>query len=209
MMNFREGKKSLVKILSDSAAGRYQTIGAQKQVKDSKDLKGEDRYVQVYYSSGDFELSTGRQSGPTQHKITYKIELSVSASAKVDLATINSETASIGEKKAALEGLRLASDEADDSIDELADIVYQVIMNGENLDVAFPKGKFSQRWIAQIQKDDPTPRGELLVLTGSMILTAKTAEQVSGATGVDGNTNDATIELVGDDNAKQGVTQQN
>jgi len=209
MMNFRSGKKAIIQILNNNAVGRYTTIGAQKQTKDAKAIKNENRYVQVYYSVGNFPLGVGRQSGPTQHHITYRIELSISEAAKVDLAILNSDTATASEKIAALAAISLASDRVDDSMDELIEIVYQILMNGENLDLAFPSKNFSQKWIDQIQKGDPTPKGELVVLTATMLLTAKAAEQVGGLVGTDGTTNDTTMELVGDDNAKQGVTQVN
>lgn len=208
MMNFRLGKESIVNILSTAAGGRFQTIGAQKQVKGAKDFEGAKRYVQVYYSSGNFEKGVGRQNGPTQHNVTYKIEMSVAAAAKVDLSTLVDPQSTPAQKATALAAMTEASDVADELLDELFEIVYQIIMDGRNLDLGLPVGTFSQRWIDQIQKDDPVPHGELLVLTGTALLQAKTAEQVPGDIGSTGTTNDTTIQLEGDD-AKLGVTEVN
>ena len=209
-MNFRVIKQSLIdNVLGPAEAGRFQTVGFQRQAKSAEEVKGILRTVQVYYSSGDFPKSSGRNSGTTQHGVIYRVDLTVSEPAKGDVAAINNSASSPAEKAAALLAFQEGSNLTDSSLDELADIVYQILMDARNIDMGLDKGVVASRWVGGIQKDQPVPQGNLVVLTGSMPLSLKTPEIITGDTGTAGNIFDTTIDLEGDDVEKTGVTVDN
>lgn len=208
MMNFRKIQESLiVNILGPAENGRFRVIGFQRQAKSAAEVLDCNRHVQVYYSAGEFKKSAGRKTGPVQHDPTYKIELTVSKGVEVNLSVINDELATAGQKSNAMAEFREGSDAADKSFDELANIVYQIIMDARNIDLGMPKGVLSNRWIERIQKDIPSPHGEYVVLTGSMDLTLRTVEAVSGEEGLGiATVNDVTVDQDGDDVEKAGVS---
>lgn len=204
-MIFRQIKEALVnQILGPAEAGRFRTVGFQRQVKSAAETLGASRMVQVYYSSGDFPKNAGRINGPTIHDITIRLDLTVSTAAAGDLSVINNPASTSEQIAVALLAFQEAASLADDSIDELFDIVYQIIMDGRNVDLGLPSGTVSNRWIDQINKDDPVPRGEYVILTGSMILTCRAAETVSGDIGVAGNIYNIDINIPDDEVQKTG-----
>lgn len=210
MMNFRTIKDSLINnVLGPAEAGRFQTIGFQRQSKSAEEVKGNLRTAQVYYSSGDFPKSSGRNSGTAQHDVAYRVDLTVSEPAKGDIAVLNNPGATAVQKAAALLAFQEGSQLVDDSLDELIDVVYQILMDARNIDMGLDKGIVASRWISGVQKDQPIPQGDLVVLTGSMRLTLKTPEVIVGDVGTVGNIFDTVIDLEGDDVEKTGVTVDN
>jgi len=211
MMMFRELKAAIVALLGENEFEQFRTIGHQRQGKAAQSVKGNDRLVQVYYSSGNFPKTSGRVNASKQHKVTFRVELTVSTPAKMDLATINSSTATPSQISTALSGLAEASEVADASLDELIDIIYQIISDSRNYYLGLEKGDVSDRWIGSIQKDQPMPRGELVILTANLTLTAQVAEQNIGAVGAPGSSTGAvistTIDIDGDDVEKTQVIQ--
>jgi len=205
MMNFRTIKTAITGIFGAAESGRYQTIGFQRQSKNAAEVLGSNRFVQVFFSSGDFPESGGSRSGTKNHEVTYRIELTASASSKIDLSVFASGTEA--QKSAAIAAHLEASQEADNSIDELIDIVYQVIMNNRNLDLGLPVGTVTNRWISSIQKDTPPNQGEYVIMTASMNLTLRTTEEVTGDTGTtpDIVEMDTTIKYQEDQDDKSGV----
>jgi len=205
MMNFRTIKTAIVGIFGSAEAGRYQTIGYQRQSKNAAEVLGSNRFVQVFFSSGDFPESGGSRSGTKNHEVTYRIELTASASSKIDLTVFTSGTEL--QKAAAIAAHLEASEEADKSIDELIDIVYQVIMDNNNLDLGLPVGTVTNRWISSIQKDTPPNQGEYVIMTASINLTLRTTEEVTGDTGTTPAIveMDTTIKYQEDQDDKSGV----
>ena len=204
-MNFRTIKAAIVQIFGDAEASRYQTIGFQRQSKNAAEVLGSNRFIQVFYSSGDFPESGGSRSGTKNHETTYRIELTASASSKIDLSILATGTES--QKSAAIAAHLEASEEVDNSIDELIDIAYQVIMDNNNLDLGLSIGTISNRWISNIQKDTPPNQGEYVIMTASMSLTLRTTEEVTGDTGTTPATveMDTTIKYQEDQDDKSGV----
>ena len=81
MMNFRKIKGSIIQnVLGPAEAGRFQTIGYQRQTGSVQQAGSGVTNVQVFYSSGDFPKST-RWTGPVSHDITYRVELTVARAA--------------------------------------------------------------------------------------------------------------------------------
>jgi hypothetical protein len=207
MMNFRVIKDSIIdNVLGPNSTGKFVVVGFQRQNKNAVETLDTSRTVQVFYFSSDFPKNKGRLNGPTQNNVTYKIELTVSSAAKGDLSVVNNPASTPAQIAVALSAFQEASYLADNSFDELVDEVYQILMSGIFLDLGLDKGTVSDRWIGNVQKDHPEPRGGYVTITGSMNLTCNTAEQVPGDVGVAGTVFDTTIDIKDDDVEKTGVT---
>ena len=207
MMNFRVIKASIINnVLGPAEAGRYRTIGYQKQTTDVEDVLDNDRSVQLFYSSSDFPKKGSGLQGPFKHEISYRLELAVSKEAVVDLAVLNNPVSTPAERAAVLNALQEAGDLADESFDELVDIIYQVFMDADNLELGLDIGVAADRWIGQVRKDEPEPTGELVLLTGTMVLTCAASEEAAGDPGVSGaKIIDTVIDIDGDDIEKTGA----
>jgi hypothetical protein len=210
MMQFRQTKKDLTTMLGDAAQGRFQVVGYQVQTVDASEILNDNRRVQVFYGEGDFEKSHASLSGPTEHDVTYRIELAASQPAKVNLAVIKDENSTQAQISAALDCFQDSSKLVDESFDELLDIVYQILMDGRNIYIGSegPPYKVKNRWVSGMRKDDPVPQGEYVVLTGVIMFTCRLTEEVPGDTGVAAadDAYDMTLDLDGDDNEKTGAT---
>ena len=205
MMQFRTLKDNIITILGDAAADRFVTVGFQRQSKSADEIKDSDRTVQLYYSGGDFPRGAAGLTGPTKHIITYRIDLAVSKAAEGDLTVINNPVSTPAQIEAALSAFQEASDLADQSADELIEIVYQILMDARNVDLGFDPGTVANRWLTNIEKDNPLPRGDLVVLTASMRLTCSVSEDVLGDSGTDATEFDTVVDIEGDDVEKTGV----
>jgi hypothetical protein len=210
MMQFRQTKKDLITILGNAAQGRFQVVGYQVQTIDAAEVLNDNRRVQVFYGEGDFEKSHAGLSGPTEHDVTYRIELAASQPAKVNLAVIKDETSTQEQVAAALSCFQDASGLVDESFDELLDIVYQILMDGRNIHLGqdSPPYTAKNRWVSGMRKDEPVPQGEYVVLTGVIMFTCRLTEEVEGDIGVDaaGDAYDMKLDLDGDNNEQTGVT---
>lgn len=208
MMNFRKIKKSITeKVLGPAEGGRYRTIGYQKQNTDVEDVLGKNRTVQVFFSSGDFPKNASGLQGPFKHEPSYRIELAIAEDSAVNLAALKDENATDADREKAWKSFVEAGDSADESFDELVEIVFQVLMDARNIDLGLPVGDVADRWVGQIRKDEPEPTGEYVMLTGAMMLTCSTSEEANGDPGVTGAAIiDTTVDLEGDDVEKGGVT---
>jgi hypothetical protein len=211
MMNFRVLKTNLESILTASAAGRYQVVGFQQQATSAIEVLGVNRRVQVFYGSGDFPKGKASTTSHTQHEITYNVELTVSAAAQGDLSVINDGGSTPPQIAAAIAAFQTASSKADESMDELFDIIYQILMDARNVDIGTtgPPFTVSNRWIGGMRKDNTIPQGEYVILTGNIEFTCQSVEEVVGDTGTPAGAGpfDSTIDIDGDDNEKTGVTE--
>jgi hypothetical protein len=205
-MNFRTLKSAIISILATAEAGRYVTIGAQRQSTAATEITDNSRTVQVYYDNGQFRESAGRIIGSVTHAVTFNIDLKVSASASVDLAVLNAVGSTPAQRAAALTALQESSAKADEIFDELVEIVFQVLMDARNYDLGQAKGVVADRWIPSIQKNEPLPQGELVVLTGSMPLMCRTVEHITGETPSAATTIDTTLIVDDDEDTKAGKT---
>ena len=201
MMNFRSIKSAIVTLLGSAAAGRYRTIDFKADKTGAGGVVNSDRSVQVYNTSGDFPQNAGSPSGPVMHDVVVKIELMASAKAQGDLATLSDATASEADRAIALTAFQDATLVADDSIDELINIIYQILMDAENLDLGYDD-PISDRWVPSWNKADPIQEGELVTFLASMNLTYRIDEQLTGATPTPATPDEAVdtnIEITQDD----------
>jgi hypothetical protein len=212
-MNFETLQLNIVSILGAAAAGRFRVTGYQTMTEDADESLDSSRLVSVYYNEGQFPKEKGGISGPSMHDPTYAIEFMVSKAAEGDLATIDNPASTALEIQTALANVKHAEHLADTSWNELAGIVYQILMDARNIDLGMSVGIISSRWIDNLRKDQPGQigiargilGGKLVVITGSMQLTCVLEEPILGDTGTAGEIYDTTIDLVDDDNERTGV----
>ena len=179
-MLFQTVKNAIQDILVANANGRYRVIGRQLQSRDAENVKDSNRLVQVYYDSGNIEMSNGR-NGRKNHKMKFMIDLSASAAAKGDLTLL--ETGTPAQKANALASLREASEVADDLIDELIDIIFNILFDARYDDLNFDKGSLGLRWIDSIKKDTLLDSGEFVVKTANISLSVNGPEVITGDIG--------------------------
>ncbi len=205
MMNFRKIKREIVNILNANAKGCFTVIGAQKQVKSAEEVEDFKRSVQVFYGSGDFDESSG-YSGSKDHNISFKLDLTLSKQAEGDISSLIDINANAVVREASLSSFRNASDLADDSFDEFVELVFQILMNPVNKDLNLGVGVIGKRWINNVNKDQPIPQGEVILLTGTIDFKVKTIEEITGEVLTTLATNiDTTIDIPDDDVEQTGV----
>ena len=205
-MEFRKIRDSIRRVLAQNANGEFNVIGAQKRGKGASEVVNRSRLVEVFYQRGDFPKSGGSVYGPTKHDMTFRIDLTVAKPAQGDTDTIQDPNSTAAEVARAIADMMESDQLADDSLDELFDVVYQILMDARNIDFDLEKGSVGSRWLSALNKDEPIERGNYSLLTGSCLLTCNTSESVHGIRGVEaGSIIDANVELETDVPGKAGV----
>lgn len=205
-MNFRIAKANLLSIL-DANPVSYVVIGFRRQGKSAEEVLNYGRTVQIFYASGDFVKDVGRMRGNVQHDVTFRIELTVAKDCEGDLSIINDPDSYPDQVSLAINMFQEATDLADTSMDELIELVYQKLMNVTQYDVGLTKGTVSNRWISNVTKNSPVPRGESVILTASMLYTCRMSEEIVGAVGTTGSLiYDVQVDVDNDDIERAGVT---
>lgn len=202
-MQFQAVRDAIEATLNADAAARYQVIGYQVQA-----TSAEERAiptVAVYYGSGDFPQSGGSIAGPNKHNATFRLEFTVTANPQGDLATLQDENATQAQLATALATFQNAAREADRLLDQLISDVYGVVMDARNELFGLNVGDVSSRWMGNINKDNPVPKGEVVMLTGNAQLTCTVEEAVLGETGLAGEDIDVVVDIDGDDVEQTGV----
>ncbi len=208
-MLFRTVCDAIKSTLNTAAAGRYLTIGYQRQTKAAEEIANL-KTVQVFYNSGEFPESGGSRSGPVHHNATYTIWLSVSVGAVADVAVLEAPGSTEAQISAALLAAQESSEVADKQMDELIEIVWKILMDARNQDFepanSALRYQVSNRWISNIRKGQPQEEGSYFLLTAEMNLSLTIREDVVGeatTTGLEGI--DTVIEQDGDPNINTGV----
>lgn len=183
-MNFIQVKVALQNLLIDNANGNFQVVGAQRQEKSGEEFVGSDRMVEIYFKKSSFPRSKGAFLGPVSSDVEFSIEFTVSAPALVDLSVLENPSSTTEQIQTALSSMKAASSEADDRMDELISMVWQILMNPINEKLGL-RGIVSNRWVDDAIKNDPNPRGSLVVLTGAMPYSCNVCEVPPGELGVD------------------------
>jgi hypothetical protein len=184
MMQFRTIKTALTNLLGAQAAGRYTVEGYQRQSHSAEEILNNLRHVSVYYVSGAFpENESALEQGPYDHEMTFRVELLLSADSKADLTALTNANATAAQYAAALAASLPASANADSIFDELVDIVWNILIDTPNRDLGLAQYTIERRWIRNVQKEHPLPRGEYMVLAGTMDYVCRAIEK-TGAVGV-------------------------
>lgn len=203
-MEFQSLKASIIQILSNASAGRFAVIGSNKR-QDATERKGSTKTVQVYYTSGMFSKRSSGFQGPIAHDATFRIELVVASPSRGNLAVLNSEDSTASEFAAALTDFQDASDVADTEIDALSAAVFQIIMSPLNISLGMGGGRVASRWLNELKKGAPSPRGEYVIMSASLDLTCRLSEPITGDIGTPmddgGVTTEISTNLPGSDSA--------
>lgn len=203
-------KDALDALLLANAAGSFAVLGARKQVSDAAQIADDKPRVTTYYERGSFSKGkSSRQS--VDHQFTFKIDLLVSAKASVDLTILSSEGATDAQRAAALAAMQGATDKADTALDAVAYAIWNIVMAPENEDLGLAVGIVADLWLDDFAKNQPQPRGGLVLLSGSFTLTGQCVETPTGETPIAGEGVDVLVKLTADvsgdtlDTASQGV----
>jgi hypothetical protein len=197
MMKFNIINAALIQTLGENELGRYRTIGYQVQTKLSADFVGTDRAVQVFYESGEFPEVGDKSSGDIQHIISYRLEFTVSSKSSVDSDVLKDPDSTKEEKAAAIAAGEISGQIADDSMNELFEIIFGILKSNANRDLGQEPGIFDKLRIPSFRKDDLIDNGSLATLTASAIITMKANEDVSGVEPVVINSISTTTDING------------
>lgn len=206
MMQFRVVRDAIKTKLNEAAdlggGPRYQVVGFQRQ--DTASSQRKLPTVTVFYNSGDFPMDQGSIAGPNQHNTAFAVQLTIVKGSEGDLSAMDTATTEAG-LAAALATFKDAAANADDLMDQLADDIYQVLMDSANETFGLPIGALASRWVGAIQKNDVVRVGQSVILTGFMRLTCRVEEKVLGVTGTSSQGIDVTTDLDGDDIEQTGA----
>ncbi len=193
MMLFEQVKAALIQLLGAQAAGRYAVDGYRGQSRGAEAISGNLRHVTAYYRSGQFDKArSGWLQGPHRHAMTFAVELTLAAAARVDLSVLDDPEATPQARMSALAASLEAAANADSLWDELAGILWNILMDPRN---AEPGGlAVAERWVGSLQKDNPAPKGEFVLLSGSMDYTCSGVERPAGEAGVEAASIDVSLE---------------
>jgi hypothetical protein len=200
MMRFREVKEAIINVLGAAATanGTYRVIGYQDRNRAAEEALGDSRLVEVFCSSGDFPKSAGDIGGTMIHDPTIQILLTVASRSLVDLSVLDDPGASDAARAAALLAAKPATSIADDSMDELIELVYQVLMDAAERDFGLTD-LVANKWIPSWRKDAPLNLGEYVILGANMTLEFRVDEEVDGDSVVPADVIDTTL-VVADEN---------
>lgn len=206
MMLFRTIRDAIKNYIAEQSRGDFTVVGAQRRGKGARTVLNLDRLVEIYYARGEFPKGGGAGHNTNQHNMTFRIDLTVSRAVEGDVATIEDPNSTAEEMAVAIAQMKESGVLADESLDELFDCVYQILMDATALDFGLEIGVVASRWVSQLSKDEPVKIGNYTILTGSMILTCGTAEPVYGYKGVEADPEmGAEVDLETDETGKAGV----
>lgn len=181
-MQFRTLAARIKTLLGSVAAGQYRVIGYQTRSQGADEVIDNSRLVQVYYSSGDLPRSAGSMTSPAIHDITFGIEITVSKAAEGDLATIDDPSSTALQLQTAIAGIKTAEDLANDSWNEVADLIWNTLMDARNKDLGMTANTVGSRWVLGLQKKEPVKEGDLVLISGFLNLSARVEEVADGET---------------------------
>jgi hypothetical protein len=208
-MQFQIVRDAIISVLGADAAllpaeNQFRVIGYQRQAEDAKTALLAS--VQVFYDTGEFPKSGGSFVGDSvKHKTRFRLELTVAGKSKGDLSGLDSGTpAGVA---AALATFQEAAKGVDDAIDQLWSNLWNILMDAKNETYGLAIGAVSSRWVDGFKKDQPTPKGEIVVLTANASLTCDVDESVIGIEGILGTSFDVTFDDInGDIEQKTGAS---
>lgn len=207
-MQFQAVRDAIISVLGiDSdllpAANQFRVVGFQRQAEDAKTALNAS--VQVFYNTGDLPKSGGGFVGEVKHNVEFRIEMTVAKKAEGDLSGFENAAS----EAAAATALATFSDAAklvDDAMDQLWSDVWNILMDAKNETYGLAIGAVSSRWIPSFRKDQPTPKGEIVLLTANASLNCSVDESVLGIAGISGDDFDVTLtDINGDTEQKTGV----
>jgi hypothetical protein len=168
--------------------------GVQKRRLDSKNILDMPS-VTVYYDQGSFPEGKSSVNGPYQNESTIRVDIVAAGAAEMDLGPIT-QGGTPEEIAAALAAKTDAEALADAKSDEIAAIVFDIIMRPQNrtLGLDYNPG----RWITAYKKGNPQTTGDLVVLASYFTVTVQVPEETTEEAGTPGTTVSHRIDLTPD-----------
>lgn len=203
-MLFRTYGAALRTILGNNQGSDFVTVGYAARQKDALEYINSARTVEVVYVAGDFPKSSSTRAGGQNHQMQYVLSLTVSEAASGDLATLNDDSSTAGELTTAISNLKLAEHAADESMDELADLVYQIAMSAVNMDLGLD-AKVANTWISDFKKEKPGRFGDLVVIRGQYMFGCQGTEEITGVNPVTGLGIDVSLDIHSDEDTKDEI----
>lgn len=204
-MQFQNVQSALVTALGNDAAGRFRTIGYKDQEIGQNEIVSNDKLVSVYYSKGSLNESRSGRNGPADHECSFNIELKLSQPAKVDISTLEDSGSTDNERKIALAALQDAKNLANSNLDDFINIIFGILTDNRNSFLGLSKNVFANRWISNIQKEDPMYFGDSLICSATLTYTCDVIETFIGDSGSSGDVIDLTMKLNEESTAQTGV----
>lgn len=187
-MMFEQARDAIETLIKSYQANRFRVVTEQKESSGASEHKGIKRSIQIFYESGSFPDGTSSKRENT-HDVTFQIEYTATAAAKVDLTVLNDPESTESEIIAAFSASQTAGFTANRSIDELRRMIFQILLDPVNVDKDLglnpsggPPHVLTQIRLKNFRKNAPIARGKIFVLTASEQLTCQVQETASGAT---------------------------
>lgn len=177
-------KARLIALLGASAGSAFTLEGYQRQSHSAETMVMP--HVTVFWKSTDFPREgSGWQAGPFRASITFAVELKIAAPAKADLSVLESSGATASQLMAALSAMEAAAANADDMFDTAAGTLWSILMDPVNsqLSNGGTPLAMANRWVANARKEQPVPRGEYVILSGSLDYTCTGTETITSVVG--------------------------
>lgn len=179
-MKFIDVKDELVTYLGTKAAGRFNVIGYNAYPKAAEAYEGDNRTARVVYNGGRFPKGAGTLATPAKHLVSMRIEMICTANGTMDLSVFDDPDATEEEKRTALAGATPAAEIVDQSFDEFASILWEILMAPEGRWLGSTKYVVGSRWVEEIQKDRLIPQGQSAILLGAVVLSFDIEEKAPG-----------------------------
>lgn len=190
-MVFMAVKKSVIEnILAPNQKNYFRVIGYSPPEFGAEEVLNNQRVVGIYYAEGSFER--GSLTRPL-HDMMFHFDLMVSADSKIDLAVLERDHPEPVSRETYADALREKQNSearADELMDELFMIIYQLIMDKRNLQLGLDrfdpplKLGLANRRIVKFQKGSTWPKGKLVMLGGQAILKCSANEKLIGASAI-------------------------
>lgn len=205
-MQFQVVRDAIITTLETDVAAlptseQFRLIGYQRQGEDAETALVQS--VEVFFGRGEFPKRGGSFVGDSvKHDCEFRVELTVAGKAKGKLDDLNNATTP-GEVATALATFKEAASGIDLAMDQLFSNVWNILMDAKNETYNLPTGAVSSRWVEGFEKDQPSPKGEIVILTGNIRFSCEVDESVLGVTGTTGTEFDVTFEEINGDDEQQ------
>jgi hypothetical protein len=187
-MAFRIVKRSVIdNILGPAQKNLFRTLGYNTPELAPEAVLNNRRTVNVYHAESDFRGSLTRPN----HHMTFHIDMMAAADSQVDLLVLEKQfqegSIQVDAYRDAISQLKEAEDRADESMDELFNIVYQLIMDKRNHNLGVDRFDppvnlpIGDRVIDHYEKGTTTPKGNLMMLGAQVRLKCRADEKLIGA----------------------------
>lgn len=182
IMKFIEIRKAMTQLLFDNAGGLFRVIGHEPQVVGARNTFGNARLVSVSYASGEFQKGASGVRGATTHDGILSIDFTVSQAAKGSVSVLRNENATALEKKDAIAEITEAGALANNSLEEVMALVWQIIKDKRNIYLGLADYSSANQWIDRIETERIFEEGGLAVRQARMFYSFRVSEAATGLT---------------------------